>query len=145
MDLREGLQKKIEAKELEVEELRKRIGEAAAYIQGLQDVIKMLPRGQTSAAASQPELRPGTLLFKARDAIKAAGKPLHIVELLKALGRPIDKNNRAGLAGSIAAYARKGEIFIRTAPNTFGLIGSTPHPPDGFGVIDDEDEAPVTQ
>jgi len=148
MDLREGLQKKVEAKELEIEDLRKRIGEAAAYIQGLQEAMKMLPKGPSIAGGPQPQLRPGTLLYKAKDAINAAGRPMHIAELLKAVGRPVDKNSRAGLAGSIAAYARKGEVFTRTAPNTFGLIGFTAHPPENFGLLQesgDEEESALTQ
>jgi len=33
-------------------------------------------------------------LAKTRDILKGAGKPLHISELLKLQGRPIDKKNR---------------------------------------------------
>lgn len=47
------------------------------------------------------------------------------------------------LASSLAAYVRKGEIFTRPAPNTFGLvelghktiIEEEAGPPAGFGQI----------
>jgi hypothetical protein len=43
--------------------------------------------------------------------------------------------NRSALSGSIAAYVRKGEIFTRPAPNTFGLLelGNSVELPLNFG------------
>ena len=53
---------------------------------------------------------------------KPSGKPLHISDLLVALGKETDHDNRAALSGSLSAYVRKHEIFTRPAPNTFGLV-----------------------
>jgi hypothetical protein len=64
-------------------------------------------------------------------------------DLLSALGIGITKEARASLGGSLSAYVRRGEIFNRPSPNTFGLIEmghSTQstvtlpdEPPDDFG------------
>jgi hypothetical protein len=43
-------------------------------------------------------------------------------EILKALGKPSDKEHRMSLAGTLSGYARDGKVFTKTAPNTFGLL-----------------------
>jgi hypothetical protein len=139
--LREELQKRIERKQEEIRELEVRLRESQAYLAALQDMIKIVPRDPAEAFNPDQVLRPGSAVAKARDAIKAAGRPLHITELLKALDRVVDKNNRVSLTGSLNGYAKRGEIFTRPAPNTFGLVelGSTltmendDEPPAGFG------------
>jgi hypothetical protein len=67
-------------------------------------------------------LRAGSEVARAREAILKAAKPLHVDEILKALGKPVNHNNKASLSGSIATYVRKHMVFSRPAPNTFGLI-----------------------
>jgi hypothetical protein len=161
MGLREDLQKRIDRKlqELAEKEAAFRIEHAStlAYIQALQDTQKSLPR-ETPEAAAQA-LRPGSAMAQAHAALKRAGRPLHISELLVAMGRENTKELRSVVGGSLANYVRRGEIFIRTAPNTFGLVGMTSpamaEPPAGFGTLrpadlvsaasDDEDETEVDQ
>lgn len=119
MGIRENFQKLINKKEEEIAGLELRIREGRAYLQALQDSIKLLPRNGNEAA--EHTLRPGSALAKARDVIKAAGAPLPIVEILKAMGKPQDKKHRISLAGTLSGYARDGKTFTKTAPNTFGL------------------------
>jgi hypothetical protein len=145
MGLREDLLRRIERKQQELEDLRRhleiQIREGQAYIQGLQDTLKMLPRD--AAAQPPPTLRPGTDLAKARDAIRKAGAPMHISDLLKALGKAVNPTNRAGLSGNLAAYVRRGEIFTRTGPNIFGLVELEQRPqgpPEGFGKVGEAEE-----
>lgn len=147
MGLREELQKRIERKQEEIVELQTQIREAGAYLQGLQDTLKLIPREPSTP--QEANLRPGTEISRARDVLRAEGKPMHIGDLLKALGRPVDSKNRAALAGSLANYVRKGEIFSRPAPNTYGLIEMEcepqreDEPPPSFGTDPDESEAVV--
>jgi hypothetical protein len=143
MGLREELLKRIERKQEEIRELELKIREGQAYLLGLQDTLKILPRDTESGVSVEPTLRPGTGIAKARDAIRAAGRPLHISELLKAAGRSVSKESRAGLSGSLAAYVRRHEIFTRPAPNTFGLIEleqerRVTRLPENFGKIAEE-------
>ena len=124
MAFREDLTKRIEKKKQEIAELQANLREATSYLQALEDTIRMLPRDERSDAVptTRPDfLRPNSAVARARDLIRAAGQPLHVDEMLKRLGKPLNKGNKAALSGSIAAYVRRGEIFVKTAPNTFGL------------------------
>ena len=120
MGIRENLQKLVSKKLEEISVLELQVKEAKAYIQGLQDSIKLLPRDGSSAA--EYTLREGSALAKTRDVLKTAGTPLTIADILKALGTPQDKKHRISLAGTLSGYARDGKVFTKTAPNTFGLI-----------------------
>jgi uncharacterized protein YhaN len=150
LDIRKELERKIERKRDEIQQLEESIREAQmklnaaeAYIAGMAESLKLLPKGTVANAVAA--LRPNSVVARAREAILAAGKPLHISELLKALDRPVTHNTRAALSGSLASYVRKGEIFTRPAPNTFGLVefemenaraGVEDEPPADFGKFD---------
>jgi hypothetical protein len=123
MTIREEIMKRIDRKQEEIRELELKIREALAFIQGLQETLRLLPK-DTQPQQTSPDkiLRPGSLVAKSRDAIKRAGRPLHINDLLTVLGLPSDRKARISLSGSLASYVRKGEIFTRSAPNVFGLI-----------------------
>src|ERR1700689_5162376 len=116
MGVRQDFERKIAKKTQEIAELELQIRDARSYLQALQDSLKWIPRetldGQKTNGGN---LRAGSFLAKAQDAIRKAGKPLHITELLAAIGKPIDKKNKISLSGSLASYARKNEIFTRTS------------------------------
>jgi hypothetical protein len=136
MALREEIQKKIDRKRSEIDALETQARDARIYVQALEDTLKMLPRdpGDDETLVSSSALRAGSKADKARAAIQAAGKPLHVIDLLKILGIANKPKERQALAGSLSSYARKREIFTRPMPNTFGLIGletRTPSPPAG--------------
>lgn len=144
MGLREDLTRRIERKKAEIAELETQVRLAREYLQALEDTFRLVPKDASSSVDPAATLRPGTALAKARDAIRKAGRPLHINELLNAIGKGTSRNERAGLSGTLAAYVRRGEIFTRPAPNTFGLAeikttvqadNSEPVPPAGFGKL----------
>ncbi len=120
MGLRQELQKRIERKQAEIRDYEEHIRQATAYLQGLQDTLKLVPP-EDDDLGQDIILRHGSNIAKAREALLTAGKPLHITEILKDMGQPVDKKHRLALGGSIAAYVRKGQVFTRPAPNTFGL------------------------
>jgi len=137
MGIRDNLQRIATKKEQEIADLEQKIRDARIYLQAIQDSIKVLPR-DFSESEKPKELRPGTTIAKTRDLIRNAGRPLHITDLLKALGKPVDKKHKLSLSGSLAAYVRDGQIFNRPAPNTFGLIesatnGNSVTLPEDFG------------
>jgi hypothetical protein len=141
MGLREELQKRIAKKEAEIREYQDKIREAGFFVQGLQDAMKLVPKGPEDAA-QEAALRSSGSAAKARDALRAAGRPLHINELLKAMGQPTDKKHRLTLASSLAAYVRKAQIFTRPEPNTFGLSAFkevSDEEPEDFAVVSDEE------
>ena len=118
---RRKVEERIKKKEQEIQELEARLREARVYAQALHDVLKMFPKVGLGADA-EAILRPGSAVAQARELILKQGKALHIAEILKALGREVNRVNRAALGGSISAYVRKGVIFTKEAPNTFGLV-----------------------
>jgi hypothetical protein len=147
MSLRSEIEKKIDKKQAEIERLegevrnlKGMISAAQSYVEALEDTLQLIPKDDADGAIVQPTLRPGTAIHKAQEAILAAGKPLHVDELLKAIGKPIDADSRGAMSGSLSSYVRKGQIFTRPAPNTFGLVYSRAlprvaqnGPPPGFG------------
>jgi hypothetical protein len=143
MSVRNELEKKIDRKKEEISVMETSLAAAKAYLQALQDTMKWLPRESTDEAPPH-SLREGSDMAKARALISIEGKPLHISEILKGLGKEVTKENRLSLAGSLSGYARRGRIFTRPASNTFGLIelskehsGNNGHPskpPEGFGL-----------
>ena len=137
MGLRENFQKLIDKKQQEIRALEMQVREASAYIQALQDSMKLLPRNPEPTSESEHILREGSTLAKTRDLLRKSGTPLPISEILKQLGKPQDTKHRISLAGTLSGYARKGRVFTKTAPNTFGLLE--------FGVPEqaEEDELPA--
>jgi hypothetical protein len=75
--------------------------------------------------------------------LRKAGKPLHITDILKGIGKTTSKKDRVSLSGSLGWYVRRNEIFTRPAPNTFGLKEmediSKEEPPDDFGLSKEEE------
>ena len=144
MGARESLQKLADKKDGEISDLRLQLAQAEAYLQAIQDSIKVLPKEPLNDK-TEPELRPGTLLSQAKDVLKAEGKPMHVNEILKKMGKNVDKSSRISLSGSLSAYVRKRMIFKKTGPNIFALV-ETPLQskgmqneegdlPDGFGSV----------
>lgn len=120
MHIREQFQRLLDRKQQEIRNLELQLEKAKTYVEALQDSMRLLPKD--SSDASEATLRPDTALARTRDILRAAGKPMHITDLLKALGSPGDSKHKLSLGGSLANYVRKGQIFTRPAPNTFGLI-----------------------
>jgi hypothetical protein len=140
MGFRENLQKLADKKLAEIRQLEVQLAQAEAYLQAIQDSIKVAPKEDEDGTGSETILRPGSALARAQELLKSAGRPLHISEILTQLGKPNDKPNRISLSGSMAAYVRKRVIFKKTGPNTFGLIGmgnSTASTEDGKTVLPD--------
>jgi hypothetical protein len=140
MTFKETIERKIEIKQAEAKKLEHQLSEANAYVQALQDVLKIHTKDAVAKSASLQTLREGSDLSKIRDMILKAGKPIHIDEILKGLGKENSKSNRTSVAGSLGSYSRQQKIFVRgNAPNTFGLLEiSKPladmELPDDFGV-----------
>jgi hypothetical protein len=118
MGLREKFDEKIRKKEQEIQEYEARIREARASIDAWLEAKRLLPREDE---VPERTLRPDSLVGKTFAILQTADKPLHVSEILKRMGEPNTAEKRVSLSGSLAAYVRRGEIFTRPAPNTFGL------------------------
>ena len=130
------IRRKIAQKEEEAKRLREQLLKAEAYLEAMQESLKLIER--TAGANGGSGLRPNSMVDKARKALQQAGRPMHVAELLGAIGKEVTKNNRTSLSGSLGFYVRQEEIFTRPAPNTFGLkefegVESEEQLPEGFG------------
>ena len=142
MGLREDLIRRIDRKSQEITELESQIREARSYMQGLQDVLKLIPRDNSDEKKTEHVLRPNSDMAKARDYLKKTGKAVYVGDILDGIGKGDTKPNRLSLSGSLGDYVRRGEIFTRPAPNTFGLAEfenekaaeAMSEPPENFGV-----------
>jgi hypothetical protein len=133
MFTRKELEKRIAKKTEEVTEAERKcidadkaLASARAYLQALVDMRRLLPADRSSEDQASDSLREGSLMAKARDAIRTVGKPLHITDLMRTIGIDVTTEKKTSLAGSLTAYARKSKIFTKTAANTFGLIELEP-------------------
>lgn len=143
MSARREVERRIEKKQEEILGLERAIGEAKSYLQALQETLKLLPKDADSQGLVSQSLRQGSEMEKVQTLLRKTGKPLYIEEILKSLGKEVTKENRNAIAGSLSGYARRGVIFTRPKPGTFGLVEfSTKEPPDDFGT--DADDVPAS-
>lgn len=148
MSERKIIEDRIRKKRAEIANLEEKLKSARVYLNALSDILKLVEKGG-EADISETKLRSGSSVDQAREIILRKGVPVHIDELVAATGKSVNRDTKASLSGSLAAYVRSGEIFVRTAPATYGLIelGHTQvedddlTPPAGFGgFADDLDE-----
>ena len=144
MDERKAIHEKLKKKEQEIQLLEEKLKSARIYVQALQDVLKLV-HPDSPPDSGESAMKSGSAVAKAREVILQRGKPIHINDLIEAMGKKVTRESRASLTSSIAAYVRRGDIFTRPAPNTFGLteLGhnapaeqTAPQPPQGFGKIE---------
>ncbi len=143
MSLRAKLEKRIKEKESEIRGLEVALMEARAYLQATEDALHLLTKvSGEKRSIKKGIIRSGTILDQAIHILKRANKPMQIMELLTAMGKEQTPENRQALVGSIGAYARKGAVFVKTGPNTFGLLEwekrgceeNRSEPPENFGL-----------
>jgi hypothetical protein len=136
---RSRIEQLLKKKQTEVVTLEEKLKAAKAYINALRDVLKVT---NGEASDSEPKLKEGSSVAMAREAILARGEPVRLDDILLSIGKEPTQANRSSLAGSLAAYVRRNEIFTRPAPNTFGLLelghdqvqeDEDDEPPAGFG------------
>ncbi|HET6515359.1 MAG TPA: hypothetical protein VFG09_09400 [Thermodesulfovibrionales bacterium] len=147
MGLREKIEDKIKKKEQEIADYERKISEARSYMEALKDTIKLLPKSEMNESA-ESKIRPGSAIAKTLALLKKTGRPMHLNEILEGIGKQTTKKERVALSGSLGWYVRKHEVFIRTAPNTFGLIGMESDieekPPEDFGLEKTEEKEDET-
>jgi hypothetical protein len=138
----EKIRDRLRKKEQEIQSLEEKLRSARVYVHALQDILKLIGSEKVEPSI-ESTLKAGSGVAQARDVILKKGVPVHVTELLSALGKELTRESRASLTSSIAAYVRRGEVFTRPAPNTFGLLelghasisGIEEEPPTGFGSI----------
>jgi hypothetical protein len=138
MSERQKVEERLRKKEQELQSLEEKLRVGRVYVQALRDVLKLLtheiPQPDDPAHVESAP-RQGSAVAQAREVILQRGEPVHVNELLQALQKDTSREARASLTSSLAAYVRRGEIFTRPAPNTFGLTELGHNTPKGEAVI----------
>ena len=127
MSIRVKIEKQIKRKELEIQglvdqkkELDSDIRDTETFIKGLQEALKHLPKEKKDTDTYT--VRSGSDVDKVLLILQNHGKPLRIEDILKNMGKEVNKHNRANVASQLSHNYREGRIFTRPAPNTFGLL-----------------------
>lgn len=144
MSDRAAIEERLRKKRSEISNLEEKLRAAKIYVAALEDVLRIVK--DDSPEDGPAKLRSGSSVAKAREIILARGEPMHIDELLAAMGKEVTRDSKSSLASSLAAYVRQEEIFSRPGPNTFGLteLGHREEdieevgPPTGFGAASDD-------
>jgi len=140
---RKRIEERLRKKEQEIKSFEEKIKDTKVYCQALRDILRMMEKAEEAETSPETTLRAGSMVAQARAILLEHGTPVHIDDLLDALGKGVTRETKASLTGSLAAYVRRHEIFTRPAPSTFGLIelghatteGGEPEPPPGFGKV----------
>jgi hypothetical protein len=142
MGARQKIENLIEKKRQEIADFQAQINKNEMYIQGLLDSLRFLPKEEgSSETKAEPQLRVGSDVYRAREFLKQAGQPKQIMDILRGIGKEATKTNRISLGGTISWWVRKGQIFTRPKPNTFGLTEFDNTSSDtGFGLDVGESE-----
>lgn len=123
MKARTNIERRIDKERQKITELQIQVERAEAFIQGLQEALKILPKDDNGKPRKgRGTLRPGSDMAKIRDLMVQAGKPMHVTQIVISLGRENNKANRLSITGSLGRYVRRGEIFRRVGANLFTLI-----------------------
>jgi hypothetical protein len=156
MSERKKIEDRLRKKEQEIISLEEKTRSAKIYVQALRDILKMIGSDTAETQEAEATLRSGSAADQARRVILDNGAPVHIDDILSALGKDATREAKASLTSSLAAYVRRDEIFTRSAPNTFGLVelghtsnieASGNEPPADFGrqttrVVEIDDDIP---
>ena len=135
---RQTIEIRLRQKEKEMQNLEARLRESRGYVRALRELLGLSPYGEKSMAK------------QARDIISERGHPVHIIEMLHAMGREVTRESRVSLTSALSAYVRRGDTFTKAGPNQFGLLEHRSHkkstirtkplprsePPDNFGEIE---------
>lgn len=124
MGLTDDLARRVERKRQEIAVLEQQLMAAKAYLQAMDEALKLAERSSSPSAMKDVSrgLRKGSMPAKAFPVLKRAGRTMYLTALLEGMGVPVTAKNKRSLASALSAYARKGEIFTRPEPNTFGLV-----------------------
>lgn len=136
MSERKIIADKIRRKTNEIANLEEKIKAAKVYLKALNDITSLLEKDEEADGGLETKLRKGSLVYQAREIILQRAEPVHLDDLLREMGKEVTRDAKGSLNGSLSAYVRDEDIFVRTAPATYGLLELSHAPAD----IDEEEE-----
>src|SRR6266511_1863859 len=115
-----ALESEVEHYEDRIADCRDKISSLDATVQELQSLYTLIP-SEADISGPQPAFRQNSEGWLVHELLRDVGKPMYVDEILEKLEREINTDTRGSLAGQLGGYVRKGQVFTRPAPNTFGL------------------------
>ena len=153
MNIKPQLERRIRAKQQEIQGLENKkadidteIRHARAYLMGLEEALRLIPKETSEEKQVELVLRPGSDMAKVRDYLSAKGETAYITDILTGIGKEVNAKNRSSISGSLRNYANKNEIFTKEGSGSFGLIefkaklSHATEPPAGFGIDPSEED-----
>lgn len=96
---------------------------AKAIIRAKAQSVHHEPMATKGIGSGKSDIRPESDSGQAWTALKDAGGPLHVFDILKAIEKKTGKAPvRGSLVSALARYSKQKRIFYRAKPNTFGLL-----------------------
>jgi len=132
---RKEMEKKIEESRTQLQALMMQVEIQKAYLKGLEEFYDNsledsnlknnmnFSERNASPALSQPLeiLREGSEILKVKEIIQKVGRPMHITKIMESLGIN-DSKKKISLTGTLNQYSKKKRVFIKAAPNTYGVL-----------------------
>lgn len=106
----------------QIAELEGRAREAQSYLQALQDSIRLLLKNEGNGSSKEARIKPGSNPDKVYALLKKAGHPLHIKTIVEGIGLQYSKMTRSTINSALIPYLKKGQVFTRPEPGTYGLV-----------------------
>lgn len=120
--IKSQLEQKIDQKTQQINELRIEIAAAEEYIKATREALRLMAKDMGKIGNPGKSLRNGSMMDRTYKLLKKHGKQMHIKEVMDGIGEDNSAAARGRHAGAISQYVRRGEIFTRPLPNTFGLV-----------------------
>jgi hypothetical protein len=121
MGIKEDIEKRIEKERQKISDLRSQIELAESFVQGLQEALRLIPRSDSTKHTQIGFYFRSGDTKQAYEELKKSGKPMRIDEILRAIGKSDNRQNRASMASSLHRAAKKSGIIKKVGANTFAV------------------------
>ena len=105
----------------EIESLEQENAIDEAYVQAMGVAIDAVSKSESKPSV-RPAIKSGSRPDMARKALASHKKPMHIGDLLGAMGVDDTEDNRTNVSRALSSHVTQGRVFTRPASYTFGLL-----------------------
>jgi hypothetical protein len=114
----------IKAKQAQIAKLSRELDEAKAILSRVVNTTaeSSVARRNRSRRRSLKTLQHSPTAHEAAKILRAAGRPLHVTAIAKAMKRKDASVTIGTLVGTLSRWVRSRSVFYRARPNVFGLV-----------------------
>lgn len=127
MSIRDIIEKRIQRERQKISDLRIQIERSDAFIQGLQEALKIIPQSadgksvNSESPRTKLSFRSNSKTKKASAFLKQVAKPMRVDEILKGIGEPVTAASKASMASGLYRAAKKGGEIQNVSPGFFAV------------------------